>query len=71
MDINYDKDADAVYIEFRKGNFSKNRKIDDLTIIDLDEEGNLLGIEILDASKRIPKESLTSVKVNDLIKVKN
>ena len=27
MDISYDKDADAVYIEFRKGEFSKDKKI--------------------------------------------
>ena len=54
MEINYDKEADAMYIEFRKGDFSKNKKIDDFTVVDFDEKGNLLGIELLDASKRIP-----------------
>ena len=55
MEIAYDKEADAMYIEFRKGEFNKNKKIDDFTIIDLDKNGNLFGIELLDASKRIPK----------------
>ena len=32
MEINYDKEADAMYIEFRKGEFNKNKKIDDFTI---------------------------------------
>ena len=49
MEINYDKQADALYIEFRKGEFSKNKKIDDFTIIDLDSEGNILGIELVNA----------------------
>lgn len=67
MEIKYDKEADAVYIELRKGNFSKNKKIDDLTIFDLDKEGNLLGIEILEASARIPKESLLKVHVKNML----
>ncbi|KYK25438.1 hypothetical protein AYK26_06230 [Euryarchaeota archaeon SM23-78] len=69
MEINYDKDADALYIEFRKGKFVKNKKIDDFTIIDLDEKGNLLGIEILRASKRIPQESLSEVHVKNLVAI--
>lgn len=67
MEISYDKEADAMYIEFRKGDFAKNKKIDDFTIIDLDKEGNLLGIELLEVSKRIPIESLSEVYVRNLI----
>ncbi|MBI1969856.1 DUF2283 domain-containing protein [Candidatus Woesearchaeota archaeon] len=69
MEITYDKEADAVYIEFRKGEFAKNRKIDDLTILDLDKNGNILGIELLRASKRIPRESLSEVHVKNLLVV--
>ena len=63
MEISYDKKADAVYIELRKGDFVKNKKVDDLTILDLDASGELLGIEILEASKRIPADSLSEVNV--------
>jgi uncharacterized protein YuzE len=63
MDITYDKDADALYIRFRDGSFAKNKKLDDLTILDLDKDGHVLGIEILTASKRIPLHSLSNVKV--------
>ena len=66
MEISYDKEADAMYIEFRKGKFTKNKKIDDFTIIDLDKDGNMLGIELLEVSKRIPLESLSEVKVKNL-----
>ena len=61
MEITYDKDADAMYIELRQGNFEKNKIIDDLTIVDLDENDTILGIEILDVSKRIP-DLLVNVK---------
>lgn len=67
MEITYDKDADAMYIKFRDGKFSKNRKIDEVTIIDIDKDGNLLGIEFLDASKRIPPDSLSQIHVKNLL----
>ncbi len=63
MEIHHDKEADAVYIEFRKGEFRSNKKIDDNTIMDFDKSGELLGIELLDVSKRIPAESLESVEL--------
>ena len=69
MEINYDKEADAMYIEFRKGDFTKNKKIDDFTIIDLDKENKILGIELLEVSKRIPIESLSEVNVKNLLAV--
>jgi len=66
MKITYDKDADAMYIEFDSGEFAKNKKIDDETIIDLDKKGNILGIEILNVSKRVSKESLSDVSFKNL-----
>ena len=67
MEITYDKEADAMYIKFREGKFSKNKKIDDFTIIDLDESENILGIELLDVSRRIPLESLSQINAKNLI----
>ena len=69
MEITYDKEADAMYIEFRKGDFAKNKKVDDFTIIDMDDNGNLLGIELLEVSKRIPLASLAEVNVKNLLAV--
>jgi uncharacterized protein YuzE len=67
MEISYDKEADAMYIEFRKGEFAKNKKIDDFTIIDLYKDDNILGIELLEVSSRIPLESLSEVHLKNLI----
>ena len=67
MEISYDKEADAMYIEFRKGEFVKNKKIDDFTVIDLDKDDKILGIELLEVSSRIPPESLSEVHLKNLI----
>jgi len=69
MKISYDKEADAMYIEFQKGEFATNKKIDDFTIIDLDKKGNILGIELLDVSKRIPIDSICEISVKNLLAV--
>ena len=63
MKIKLDKEADAVYIEFSNEEFAKNKKIDDKTIIDLDKDGNIIGIELLDVSNRISKDFLKDVVV--------
>ncbi len=63
MEINLDLKADALYIKFQEGEFAENKKIDEETIIDLDKEGNLLGIEILNITKRVALENLADVNV--------
>ena len=67
MKITFDKEADAIYIEFSSGEFASNKKIDDNTIIDLDKDGNILGIEILSVSKRMPNDFLSNVTIKNLI----
>jgi len=69
MEISFDKDADAMYIKFREGTFNKNKVIDRETIIDLDKNGKILGIELLSVSKRIPSESLSEISVKNLLSV--
>ncbi|MBS3074983.1 DUF2283 domain-containing protein [Candidatus Pacearchaeota archaeon] len=66
MKIEYDKYADAVYIEFSKGEFAKNKKIDNDTIIDLDENDNILGIEIINVSKRLSKDFISNIIVSNI-----
>ncbi len=66
MKITFDKEADAVYIETSEKEFSNNRKIDDETIIDLDENGKIIGIELLNVSKRMSEDFLSDIKIQNL-----
>jgi len=65
MRIRIDKDADAMYIELSDAPFSKNQKIDNSTIVDMDNKGNIIGIEVLNVSKRISKDFLSTVSVEN------
>lgn len=67
MEITFDREADALYIELSSGEFASNKKIDDDTIIDLDKKGNVLGIELLNVSKRLPKDFLSNINVKNLV----
>jgi len=67
MKITYDKEADAIYIEFSSEEFASNKKIDNNTIIDLDKNGKIIGIELLNVSKRIPKEALSEINFKNLV----
>ena len=57
MKITYDKKIDAMYLQFQKGSFSRNKEVEEGIILDIGKGNKILGIEILNASKRIrPKD---------------
>ena len=63
MKIEYDQQADALYIQIRDAYASDNLDIEDGVSIDLDKEGHIIGLEILDVSKRLSIEELTKLTV--------
>jgi uncharacterized protein YuzE len=63
MEITYDTKADALYIHLTDGEFGSNREIQEGIILDLDTEGCLLGLEILNASRWISLANLTTVSI--------
>jgi len=51
LKIEYDKEADALYIQLREAYVDDNIDIEGGVTVDLDEKKHIVGIEILDASK--------------------
>ena len=49
MKVRYDPSADAIYIRFREGKVAESDEIKEGVIIDYDERGRPLAIELLDA----------------------
>ncbi len=49
MKIKYDKEANVIYVRFKEGKISESDEIKNGLIIDYDEEGNPVAIEILNA----------------------
>ena len=67
MKIEYDKKADAIYIQFKKEYVDNNVDVSEGVSVDLDNNKNIIGIEILDASKRLPLENLSKVTIENLL----
>ena len=53
MRIKYDDDADALYLRFREDEHARSKEVEAGIIVDYNSEGAILGIEILEASKRM------------------
>lgn len=64
MQIDYDPQADAVYIRLRLGEVSDTVEAGKYIYVDVDDEGVPLGIEILFAGRLNTQNDLTSVTVN-------
>ena len=63
MKVTYDKEADAMYIKLTEEKFSKVKIIDKQTILNLDKNGKVIGVELLLVSKHMPKDFLSRVVV--------
>ena len=67
MKIEYDREADALYIKFLDVKASDNVDIEEGFTVDLDQNHHVVGIEILDASLRFPKDALSTVTIENLL----
>lgn len=66
MKIEYSKESDALYVYFKQGEVGKSVEIEEGVVVDLDSQGHLVGIEILDASNRIGIHDLVNVSIENL-----
>ncbi len=68
MKITYDPRADAMNIKFQESKYEISKEVSECIIIDYTKACKVIRIEILDASKRIPKGSLKDVTVGIPVK---
>ena len=52
MEVKYDIMADAIYVNVGSGKIARTVKSDERFLVDVDEAGNVVGIEILDVSSQ-------------------
>ncbi len=67
MRIEYDPEADALYIRFRDTEPTDNIDVEDGLTVDLDDRKQLVGIEILSVSRRLPGDALSSVTLQNIV----
>lgn len=66
MKITFDKEANAVYIYFKEisnGKVKNTISLNDSVNVDIDKDGRTLGIEILNATKNLPADTLKSAVI--------
>lgn len=66
MRIEYDKEVDALYILLRDAKPVDTKDVEEGVTIDVDENGHIIGIEILDAADRLGMESLVNVSIENM-----
>lgn len=66
MRIEYDAEADALYVQFKDVRPDDNVDVEEGVTVDLDDEGHIVGLEILDAAERLGLESLLNVSIENM-----
>jgi len=63
MKVNYYPDTDSLYIDLSEKPSAESREISEGVILDYDSQGNLVGIDIDNASKKVNLKELTLSRV--------
>lgn len=67
MRITYDPEGNVLYIELRSATPANSMDLEDGVTADLDTEGHIIGLEILDARERLGDKSLASISYEQLV----
>lgn len=66
MKIEYSKEADAVYVYFKEEYVDRSKEVEDGVVLDFDKNGHLIGIEVLDVSRRFSLSDIANVSIENL-----
>ncbi|MBN1973007.1 MAG: DUF2283 domain-containing protein [Sedimentisphaerales bacterium] len=58
MKLNYYPDTDSLYIDFAEKPSTESREVSEGIVLDYDADGNLVGIDIDNASKKLELKKL-------------
>ncbi len=67
MKLNYYADTDSLYIDLSERPSVESREVTEGIVLDYDAEGNLVGIDIDNASRKVDLKKLTLNKLPAII----
>ena len=63
MKLNYHPETDSLYIDLSERTSAESREISEGIVLDYDEDGQLVGIDIDNASKKVELQKLVLSKL--------
>lgn len=66
MKIEYDREIDALYIQLKEAFVDDSIDIEEGVTVDLDEKRHIIGLEILDASKKLSLKDIVNITIENL-----
>ena len=67
MKIEYDKEVDALYIRIQETKVSHTREIEEGINLDFDEEGKVIGLEIIGATEKYSLKDIFNLSTENLV----
>ena len=67
MKIEYDKEVDALYIRIQEKKVSHTKEIEEGINLDIDEDGKIIGFEIIGVTERYKLEDIFNLSTENLI----
>lgn len=68
MKLNYYPETDSLYIDLADKAGTESKEVSEGVVLDYDEKGNLVGIDIDNASRKLSLETLTLIKLPSKVK---
>ena len=66
MRIEFDQEADALYVRIHEAYVAHVKEIEEGVIIDFDKNRRIIGMEVLDVTKRFPLKDLVNLNIENL-----
>jgi len=63
MKLNYYPETDSLYIDLAERSSAESKEVSDGVVLDYDSEGNIVGIDIDNASKKLELKTLVLSKL--------
>jgi uncharacterized protein YuzE len=68
MKITYDSEGDVLYIQLRDDvPMGDGVDLEEGVVADFDDDGHIIGLEVLDASERLTPDELSKLSYEDLV----
>jgi len=67
MKIEYDKEVDALYIRIQDEYVARTQEVSEGVNLDFDDQDRLIGLEVIDATKRYSLSDIFNLTTENLI----